>query len=79
MSKLGQGLSPEQKNEFTWWKDAWDAKMLEEHKGEWAEVFSTWVQDVLDKTLAGTGNTFSLFVHNETLRCFHKEPALRVP
>ena len=28
---IGQGLAAAQKNDFGWWKDNWDARMLEEH------------------------------------------------
>ena len=31
LAHLGQGLSPAQRNEFGWFKDAWDANMLEDH------------------------------------------------
>ena len=29
LPRLGQGLSPEQRNDFTWFKEAWDAYMLQ--------------------------------------------------
>ena len=73
------GLSPAQKNEFTWWKDAWDAKMLEEHGDEWVRVFAEWIQKVLDDFETGVANAFSLFVHAETRRCFDEVVALQVP
>ena len=43
MVGLGQGLSPEQKNDFGSWKNAWDEQMLEHHGDHWAEVFAGWV------------------------------------
>ena len=73
------GLSPAQKNEFTWWKDAWDKKMLEEHEDEWPRVFAEWVQKVLADFEKGVGNAFSVFVHAETRRCFDGVVALQVP
>ena len=73
------GLSPAQKNDFAWWKDAWDKTMLEEYGAEWARVFAEWVQKVLADFENGVGNAFSLFVHAETRRCFHDVLALQVP
>ena len=79
LGRLGQGLSPPQRNDFRWWKEAWDAKMLEHHGDKWPEVFAGWVQRILDDHETGMGNAFSLFVHAETRRCFDTAPALRVP
>ena len=36
IARLGQGFSPAQRNDFTWFKDAWDARMLQEHGGRMA-------------------------------------------
>ena len=79
LARLGQGLSPAQRNDFSWWKDEWDTKMLEEHGEDWPAVFAGWVQRVLDDTEAGMVNAFSHFVHAETRRCFDGVPGLRVP
>ena len=79
LAHIGQGLSPAQKNEFTWWKDAWDTQMLECHGEGWAEVFAGWVQRVLDDCDAGIRNAFSLFVYRESCRCFDGAIALRLP
>ena len=79
LARLGQGLSPAQRNDFSWWKDEWDTKMLEQHGEDWPAVFAGWVQRVLDDTEAGMVNAFSLFVHAETRRCFDGVPGLRVP
>ena len=32
--RLGQGLSPEQRNDFSWFKEAWDARMLQGNGGQ---------------------------------------------
>ena len=79
LARLGQGLSPAQRNDFSWWKEEWDAKMLEEHGEDWPAVFAGWVQRVLDDNEAGMVNAFSHFVHAETRRCFDGVPGLRVP
>ena len=79
LARLGQGLSPAQRNDFSWWKDSWDAKMLGEHADEWPSVFAEWVQRVLTDCEGGSGNAFPLFVHTETRPCFDGEQALRAP
>ena len=79
LARIGQGLSPAQKNDFSWWKDAWDAKMLQEHGDDWPGVFAGWTQRVLADCEDGWGNAFSMFVHSETRRCFDGTVALRVP
>ena len=75
----GQGLSPTQKNDYAWWKDAWDAKMLGEHGDAWPEVFAGWMQHVIADCQDGVTNSFSVFVHSETRRCLDGTLALRVP
>ena len=79
LARLGQGLSPAQKNDFTWFKEAWDARMLEEHVDNWPELFMGWMQRLLGENEDGVANAFSVFVHNETRRCFDGVSALRVP
>ena len=79
LARLGQGLSPEQRNDFSWFKEAWDACMLQEHGGSWPETFMGWMQRLLGENEAGVGNACSVFVHNETRRCFDGVSALRVP
>ena len=77
--RINKGLSAAQRNDFSWWKDKWGAKMLEQHGEEWPGVFAEWVQRVLTDFGDGVGNAFSLFVHAETRRCFDGELALQVP
>jgi hypothetical protein len=77
--RIGSCLSTAQKNDWVWFKEAWDEKMLEEHKSEWGGVFATWMQQVLDDYDRGMGNAMSVFVHKETRRCFDIVPALLVP
>ena len=79
LARLGQGLSPAQRNDFKWFKEAWDARMLQEHVDSWPETFMGWMQRLLGENEAGHGNAFPVFVHCETRRCFDGVPALRVP
>ena len=79
LAHLGQGLSPAQRNDFSWFKESWDASMLEEHAELWPDMFMGWMQRILVENENGDANAFSVFVHNETRRCFDGVLALRVP
>ena len=79
ISKMGTGLSPSQKNEWAWFKEAWQGKMLAEHGEQWVRIFAGWMQEVLDSLARGQENVFSVFVHNETRRCFNSDVALELP
>ena len=76
LARLGAGISAGQKNDWQWFKDAWDSKMVAEHKEKWAETFSAWTQGVPEDERS---NAFSVFVHSETLRIFPGIAALQVP
>ena len=52
--------------------------MLNEHKDEWGGLFASWMQAVLEDVSNGVTSAFSVFVHDETRRCFGSEPALMV-
>ena len=76
MAGLRAGLSPGQRNDWPWFKDAWDEAMVKQHKDNWAKVYSGWVQHVLDSERS---NAFSTFVYNETCRVLSGNAALHVP
>ena len=40
LSKMGTGLSPSQRNEWAWFKEAWQGKMLVERGEQWVRVFA---------------------------------------
>ena len=76
LSRLKAGLSPGQKNDWAWFKEAWDQAMVNEYKENWATTFSGWVQGILDDERS---SAFSVFVYNETCRIFKDTAALHVP
>ena len=76
LARLNAGLSAGQRNDWQWFKDAWDKAMLIEYKDEWPETFATWIQEVL---MDSRSNAFSIFVHEETCRVFDGAAALQVP
>ena len=80
MSRLGSGLSPEQRNDWHWFKTTWDAKMVSEHDHEWPNVFVGIIQSVFENLAQeGHNNAFSVFVHGEALRCLSDDGSLRIP
>ena len=72
IAALGSGLSPGQRNDWTWFKENWDKKMALEHKDKWGATFAGWMQNVLEK-MREANNAMSLFVYEETSRCFASE------
>ena len=76
VARLKAGLSAGQKNDWPWFKEAWDGAMVTQHKGDWASILAGWVQGVLGDERS---NAFSLFVYNETRRVFEGTAALHVP
>ena len=76
LARIRAGLSAGQKNDWSWFKEAWDKEMVQEHKAGWASLFAKWMQNVLDDE---SSNAFSTFVYNETCRVFHGTAALQVP
>ncbi len=76
LARIRAGLSAGQKNDWSWFKEAWDKEMVKQHGANWASVFAKWMQSVLDDECS---NAFSTFVYNETCRVFHGTAALHVP
>ena len=76
LSRHKVGLSAAQRNDFQWWKDAWDEAMVTEHGADWADTFASWVQNLLDSP---DSNAFSKFMHDETCRVLNDSKALAVP
>ena len=75
LSRQKAGLSVGQKNDWTWFKDEWDKAMVSQLKSKWAEVFSGWMQELLENERS---NAFSTFVYNETCRVLSDTVALHV-
>ena len=79
LARLGTGLSAAQRNDWEWFKDAWDEKMLAEHAANWGSLLLEWINAVLRALENGEASAFSVFVYNETLRCFSAVPMLAIP
>ena len=50
--------------------------MKAEHVKHWESVFAGWMQGVVNQMKDGEGNAFSMFVYNETRRCFNENAIL---
>ena len=79
LSRLGEGVSTQQRAEFQWFCDRWDARGLADYGQKWPEVFSTWLQEVLSAHERGEAAAFSQFMRRETERWLAGELALRLP
>ena len=76
LARLGS-LTPQQKNDFTWLKEAWDAKCAAESPLTWGGTFASLCQKILNDMRNPSEKTaFSVFVSNETHRHFAHEGAL---
>ena len=77
--RLGHGISPAQRNDYVWLKDAWGCKMLAEHGDDWPPVFAGWAQRLVQAHEEGDRTAVSKLMHDEPQRCFGEELALVVP
>ena len=76
LSRIRAGLSPAQRNDWQWFKKAWDQEMVKVHGAGWAPLFARRMQEVLDDERS---NAFSTFMFNESCRVFDGMAALHVP
>ena len=76
--RLLGGLSPEQGNDWDYFKVAWDRQMAEANGEDWADIFCEHIQHVLNELEAGKKNAFSVFMHNDTRRVLSDTLALLV-
>ena len=61
LSRLVQGISTEQRNDFACVKGMWCKKMLEEHGDERPATVSCWAQRLAEEHRAGDRAAFSVF------------------
>ena len=76
LKTIGVGLSPGQMNDWAWFKESWDDKMVDQYAATWGSVFAKLIQGVLEDECS---TAFSKFVYGETCRVFHGAAALPVP
>ena len=71
-------LSPEQTNDWKWFKEAWDQNRADAHGPAWGLIFAETMQGVLKDKADGTPNAMSKFMHRETSKHLMGTPMLRV-
>ena len=71
-------LTPQQNNDWNWFKDAWDKHMSETHDQQWGHVFAEICQGLLDQLRQGIPAAVSNFMYNETRRCLSDVSLLRL-
>ena len=76
---MGSGLAAGQRNNWMFFKETWDERMLHEHKEAWGILFAELMQKVINDSQSGISNAFSLFVERETQRCLAARPVLLCP
>ena len=72
-------LSPQQRNDWDYFRTAWDKAMAEAKGEEWAKLFAEIIQSVIQDLEAGKTNALSKFMYNETRRVLGEVPVLVVP
>ena len=72
-------LSPEQRNDWEYFKTTWDKKMAECHGADWPKLFAEILQKVVNDLSAGDSTAFSVFMHNESQRVLADVPVLQLP
>ena len=77
--RLGHGISPAQRNDYAWLKDAWGCNMLAEYGDDWPAVFAGRAQRLVQAHEEGDRTPVSMFMHDETQRCLGGKLALVVP
>ena len=70
-------LSPEQSNDWKWFKEAWDRCRAADLGAEGGTVFAEAMQGLLEYTRKGIANAMSLFMHRETKNSLKATPLLR--
>ena len=76
LARIRAGLSSGKKNEWLWFKEAWDKEMVNQHRADWASVFAKWMQNVLEDDCS---NALKKLVYSERRRVFHGTAGLHVP
>ena len=76
VARHGGGLTPQQRNNWTLFKQAWDQARAEHHKREWGLVFAEIMQGLLEKIRDVPGPAVSTFMHNEAREWLATLPTL---
>ena len=72
-------LSPEQANDWEFFKTTWDREMADAQQEKWGELFAELMKHMLNELGSGKTSALSKIMHAETQRVLGDVPALRVP
>ena len=79
LAQSRDALTPQQKNDWQWFKREWDAKMGAEYNKTWGSRFAGIVQHLLSELADGKTSAVADFMHNETVRVLSSVPVLKLP
>jgi len=74
----GNALTPQQKNDWPWFKREWDAKMAAAHDKTWGSKFAGYMQNLVEELEKGNASAVTDFMCNETMRVLNDVPTLQV-
>ena len=77
--RLAAMLSPEQRNDWSYFATNWDKKMVEEHGEAWPAMIAEILQNVVNELEAGNGNALSDFMRKESVRVLGGVTIIRLP
>ena len=78
LAAKGAKFSARGRNDWIWFLDAWDDRMINEHGAEWGNVFAGYMQHLAQELVAGNANAVINFMQTETSRVLSDVRALQV-
>ncbi len=78
LAAKGDPFSGQGRNDWAWFLEAWDAKMVEEHGREWGQKFAEQMQHLSESLAAGSTSAVADFMVSETARVLHDVSRLQV-
>ena len=78
LAARGDGLTPQQKNDWKWFQKNWDAHMAAEYQDNWGNQFAGIAQNLSEQLESGNSSAVAEFMYNETRRVLGDIPVLRV-
>jgi len=74
----GCPLTSQQRNDWKWFKPAWDAKMAPEHDKAWGITFAGMMKGILEKLEEGAASAVVDFMYSEIQRVLPAAEVLRI-
>ena len=77
IARHGAEFTPQQRNDWKWFKEAWDDSMSESHNKDWGSTFARIAQHLMERLQGGEVTAASTFMFTETERCLKDIKVLR--